>query len=404
MLICASCGSEEPEGSGFCGSCGAPLTAADAQPDHPESIEASPPSEVIAPEGTDAPTEVAPSRPLPQAPPSDPAPPPLAAAPSAHPTYQLPPELRRPSRKRWLIFGGAILASVSIAAAALLLFESPGATKPRTTGPPKLSLTSQIAERVSRIVPDQRSVDSQLAALSSATTSLAPLQGAGRNLQREILLAQGFSQRLAAGGRLEQVELTAFDSALREHATYASLLASLPRRSHDVSAAEGQALIKSAAQTEAAYTRLSGMASAIPLMRISREQTVPILNVVRKPIRVRPTTSPTSVSKPSHPATTSAQPQSPPAAVPGPSGRLYAITHDVVMQDGPSQASNALGFVAAGTLVGVECKVRGEIINGPWGADPNWDQITVNGVTGFVTDEWVNTKQDESDPTKVPLC
>jgi Double zinc ribbon len=110
-LICASCGSEEPEGSGFCGSCGAPLAAAaDAQPDHPESIEASPPSEVMVPEGTEAPTEIAPSLALPQAPPSDPAPPPPAeAVPPARP--------RRRVRTSALIAAFLVLIAAGAAAA-----------------------------------------------------------------------------------------------------------------------------------------------------------------------------------------------------------------------------------------------------------------------------------------------
>jgi hypothetical protein len=91
-------------------------------------------------------------------------------------------------------------------------------------------------------------------------------------------------------------------------------------------------------------------------------------------------------------------------ARPGPSGRLYAITHDVVMRDGPNSAANAVGRIPSGTMIGVECRVTGQTIDGPFGPDPNWDRVAYNGVTGFVPDEWVDTKQDETDPRKVPLC
>jgi Trypsin-like peptidase domain len=98
-------------------------------------------------------------------------------------------------------------------------------------------------------------------------------------------------------------------------------------------------------------------------------------------------------------------PSQPPISLPGPSGRLYAITHDVVIYDGPSTTANAVGSISAGTMVGVQCKVSGETINGPFGPDSNWDEVSFdNGVTGFVTDEWVDTKNDEHDPSKVPVC
>jgi hypothetical protein len=55
-------------------------------------------------------------------------------------------------------------------------------------------------------------------------------------------------------------------------------------------------------------------------------------------------------------------------------------------------------------MIGVQCKRRGETITGPYGHDPYWDQVTFHGITGFVTDEWIDTKSDETDPAKVPLC
>lgn len=92
MLTCANCGNEEPEGSRFCGSCGAPFVPADPQPDHTASMEASTRTGVMAPASTDAPTEVAPRPAWPQAPPSDPAPPPAAAAaPPARPRRRVGP-------------------------------------------------------------------------------------------------------------------------------------------------------------------------------------------------------------------------------------------------------------------------------------------------------------------------
>jgi hypothetical protein len=44
------------------------------------------------------------------------------------------------------------------------------------------------------------------------------------------------------------------------------------------------------------------------------------------------------------------------------------------------------------------------VVTGTWGTDPWWDRVALNGVQGYVTDEWVDTKADEADPTLVPFC
>jgi hypothetical protein len=108
ILICPSCGSEEPESSRFCGSCGTPFAPADPQPAHAESVEASTPTEVVAP---DAPTEVAPPPVWPQASRPDPEPlPPAEAAPS----------VRSRPRIRPVVLIAALLVLIAAATAAVL--------------------------------------------------------------------------------------------------------------------------------------------------------------------------------------------------------------------------------------------------------------------------------------------
>jgi hypothetical protein len=46
-------------------------------------------------------------------------------------------------------------------------------------------------------------------------------------------------------------------------------------------------------------------------------------------------------------------------------------------------------------LVAVQCYAYGRTVNGPYGPDPKWDRITYRGATGYVTDEYVDTKSDE---------
>jgi len=83
-LACARCGSKEPEGSGFCGSCGAPLAA----------------------------TAVAPPPAAPPAPPLDPAPPPPAVA---------APPARRRMRVQPMVLSAAVVLLIGGGAAAALL-------------------------------------------------------------------------------------------------------------------------------------------------------------------------------------------------------------------------------------------------------------------------------------------
>ena len=76
------------------------------------------------------------------------------------------------------------------------------------------------------------------------------------------------------------------------------------------------------------------------------------------------------------------------------SGPSYAITSGVIIRDAPSSQGNQIGSIAAGTYVQVQCITSGETITGPYGDDSQWDRLTYNGTTGYVTDEYVDTKGD----------
>jgi uncharacterized protein YgiM (DUF1202 family) len=89
---------------------------------------------------------------------------------------------------------------------------------------------------------------------------------------------------------------------------------------------------------------------------------------------------------------------------PGPSGKLYAVTTVTNLRSAPNTASSVVTLVRSGTMVSVQCKATGEAVNGPWGTDSYWDRVTVKGATGYLTDEFVDTKSDETKNALIPNC
>ena len=97
---------------------------------------------------------------------------------------------------------------------------------------------------------------------------------------------------------------------------------------------------------------------------------------------------------------------SPPASIqPAASGtNSYDVTDGILIRSGPGTSYAQIGSVAAGTSVPVVCTTQGESIDGPYGPDAHWDRITYNGTTGYVTDEYVDTKGDVDNPAVIPPC
>jgi hypothetical protein len=88
----------------------------------------------------------------------------------------------------------------------------------------------------------------------------------------------------------------------------------------------------------------------------------------------------------------------------GASGKLYDVTAATNLRSGPNTAASVMTTVPAGTMVGVQCKTTGEAVNGPWGTDSHWDRVVVNGAKGYLTDEFVDTKSDETNDALIPNC
>jgi hypothetical protein len=88
----------------------------------------------------------------------------------------------------------------------------------------------------------------------------------------------------------------------------------------------------------------------------------------------------------------------------GPGNYSYPVTSDLVLRDGPSSSAHQLALVPSGTRLTIVCTEQGETINGQWGPDIWWDRVAYSGQNGFVTDEYVDTKTDITDRTRIPLC
>jgi hypothetical protein len=209
-LTCASCGNEEPEGSVFCGRCGAPFAPADQQPADTAPTDASTPTGVMDPASTDAPTEVAPPTAWPQAP-SDPAPPPPAAAAPPDSASATRPPWAAETRPRWLLPVIAIIALVAIAVVIAVIVLS------RDTG--SGGFTRKANELVTPVAASDRLLDATLQAVDRPA-DLGDVAEAASRLTRDLTLAAGGLTILDAGGDDLQVKAL-LGQALTANLSYA---------------------------------------------------------------------------------------------------------------------------------------------------------------------------------------
>jgi hypothetical protein len=75
---------------------------------------------------------------------------------------------------------------------------------------------------------------------------------------------------------------------------------------------------------------------------------------------------------------------------------------DVAVRSGPSTKAAMVGRVPTGAVGVVSCYVRGETVTGRRGTSARWDLTTINGLTGFIADVWLDTAGDVA--TRVKRC
>ncbi len=96
----------------------------------------------------------------------------------------------------------------------------------------------------------------------------------------------------------------------------------------------------------------------------------------------------------------------PTTTLPAPSvlGRDYAVTSDLNIRSGSGTNFSQVGSIPSGATARVSCTSTGEVTDGPFGPTDKWDRVTYNGATGYVTDEYVDTKNDITNRALIPLC
>jgi hypothetical protein len=113
------------------------------------------------------------------------------------------------------------------------------------------------------------------------------------------------------------------------------------------------------------------------------------------------------------PVTTTPAPAPAPApsdAGPAPSGAVGTRSYRVNPRDylpirtAPRLSADETARIPTGDTVLVRCKQIGEVVSGPYGNDKWWLWVEWHGYQGWVTDQYVVTKEDRDDPRLVPTC
>jgi hypothetical protein len=85
-------------------------------------------------------------------------------------------------------------------------------------------------------------------------------------------------------------------------------------------------------------------------------------------------------------------------------GLTYQIRSRVTIRSGPTSTTAVLGHLAAGTKVTVTCSAPGEAVSSPEGANSRWDRVTVDSVTGYITDALVSVPRGSVPTDQIPAC
>jgi len=301
-LTCASCGNAEPTGSLFCGNCGTPFVPADPQPDDTTTVgEAT----LVCP--TCGSEEPAGSRfcgscgsPMtaagPALSPAAPAPQPTVEHPSP---IEPPPSGAPPGRKRvpWIAAGGvaALLVAGGVVAALLLQSDGDGDStelvstaqpppqQPTTTEPVRLpapTLAESITPSFQAIAAAQDALDDRLRSLVAGVESFAALRTGTATLVTSLVQTKLIAEDLTPGDAAEAKSLPLLRRAVAVHLAYADALLSFPPLPRSLTEAQARAAIARAEEAQRAYAKLAFADPSLPSIFVSTAGTPRLLAVV----------------------------------------------------------------------------------------------------------------------------
>jgi predicted Ser/Thr protein kinase len=224
-----------------------------------------------------------PAAPPPLAAPQAPAPP--AFVPQTDATV-VPPSVRR---RRWLLWagGGGLLAAVGGAAAALALVLAGGGsdngttTAPPTTGPIVAGTLGPAARIVSSVVAPQELVNARVRELRADRPSFDRLRAAGAGLERVVSSAQARVEHLRPEQTAGEFVKPSLRATLAAHASYARLLASLPRPS-EFTKDYANSILNLAQATEESYANVLRLGEGLPQVPISRATDERLLDIAQR--------------------------------------------------------------------------------------------------------------------------
>jgi hypothetical protein len=272
LLTCASCGNREPEGSQFCGTCGAPFVPADQQPAETSSMEVREPAgAALAPE-TPAPAVEPPSRvELPTPPPSG------------------------NRRLRWIAAGaaGVLLVAGGATVGALALTGKDDPVVVTTTEPePPVATTESIppvssptlvdtmTPRLAELVGYQGALSTRVGSLRAGVGSFAAVRRAAGALAASVVGTQRVLEGFSPADSTEANTLALLQRALASHLAYAEALSSLPPRPRSFTTAQAKAAIDRAEQVQTDYSTLAAADPALTGIALNTFDHVRLLELV----------------------------------------------------------------------------------------------------------------------------
>lgn len=259
MLTCATCGNKEPEGSRFCGECGAPFAQADQPLEDAAATEA-----VVA-----EPPPAAEPRPAPE--------------PSA-------------SRLRWTAAGAAVVFLVAGGAAAAVLTltgedGSPEATPteqeplPTDTSEslpttPTPTLVDSTSAHLGELAVFQGALNARVRSLRAGVESFTALRQAADALAAHVVVTQELIGGFAPADSTETATLALLNRALDAHLAYANAISGFPAHPRSFTSAQAQAATARAEQVQVAYSMLAAAEPAMSGIALNSFDHVRLLELV----------------------------------------------------------------------------------------------------------------------------